>query len=445
MELVSTAKVQNQAGFKSDRLMRRMMSPLTGLDKTVGFALHDRGSPRLYLIVAQMTAIHRLVGMSRPLSYHLGGYGVNREEAFMRMFGETIERYAHMAYLIEKREIVFLSYSEMQRRGNRALALEKESFYTLDQFNRPAFPFQPFDPDSPLGWIEGYSLPSLEPQWIPAQFVLIGYRPLVSEGERRLNLAVTTGTAAHTIPQKACISALLELIQMDTAMGHWYSGQVAPMIVLDQRTPILKLILKDVATPCSYDISFHYLANPDLPAHVVACVLWNRRREIPSCAVGIACELGLEFACYKAFLEASAIPHLALLGLLQAPQPIQIDPAKIDNLDLNVIYYGLPENRHYLEKRFVRDQMVAASDLPRYPKSSLADDFKFLVNAFRDTGKRIYLFDLTTPDIRELGFYVYRIYSPDLLTLCWPSFPHKAHHRFEKYGGVRHEDPHPYP
>jgi ribosomal protein S12 methylthiotransferase accessory factor len=55
------------------------------------------------------------------------------------------------------------------------------------------------------------------------------------------------------------------------------------------------------------------------------------------------------------------------------------------------------------------------------------------------------LIDLTTPDIRDLGLRVLRVWSPDLLTLCLPSAPPLAHPRFGDYGGVGEEKPHPYP
>jgi hypothetical protein len=68
-----------------------------------------------------------------------------------------------------------------------------------------------------------------------------------------------------------------------------------------------------------------------------------------------------------------------------------------------------------------------------------------LVDAFRSTNKQLLFMDLTTEDVRELGFYTFRVWSPDVLGLSLPSFPTSAHCRFESYGGVRHERPHPYP
>ncbi|MFY9820764.1 MAG: YcaO-like family protein [Thermoanaerobaculia bacterium] len=448
MDLFGTFKHKNPAGLKIDRLMKRMVSPLSGLDKTIGYSLHDAGSPQVYIAVAQMTAIHRLVGLTRPPSYHLGGYGLRREEALIRTLGETTERYAHMAYSVG-RQIPFASAAEMRREGRKILEMESLAFYTPEQLAGGDLRFKAYEDQARFGWLEAFTLPGLEPVWLPAQLVLIGYRPQVNDGEPWLNSAVTTGSAAHTVPEKAVCSALLELIQMDAAMGQWFSGQNAPEIVLDESLPHLVKILADVAHHNTYEVCFHSLRSPDLPGHVVACVLRNRQREIPAVAVGVATELELESACYKAFLEASAIPHLALIGLLQAPDVVidkkPIDPARIVDLDMNVAYYSLPENRAQFEKRFPRNEKVKAAEIPRYPAMTARDALRFLIEAFRSAGKRLYFLDLTPPDIHDLGFCVCRTYSPDLLGLCWPSFPAKAHPRFASFGGVRHSDPHPYP
>jgi hypothetical protein len=53
--------------------------------------------------------------------------------------------------------------------------------------------------------------------------------------------------------------------------------------------------------------------------------------------------------------------------------------------------------------------------------------------------------DLTSADVRQLGFTILRVWSPDLISLCPPSMPPLAHVRFAAYGGAAHVRPHPYP
>lgn len=449
MTYAGTAYSARPMGLRIDRLMRRMVSPVTGLDKTIGFSLHDRGSAGLYVSVAQLTAIHRLVQLKKPLSYHLGGYGMKREEALIRVLGETTERYAHMACLLSNAlPRRFASGRQMREWGLETMDFEGWNFFLPEHYARPESLFQPYEPDAPLLWLQTLSLTNRKPLWAPAQLLVLGYLAQRHLGEPRLASAVTTGTAAHTIPEVALNSGILELLQMDAAMGFWYSGGTAPEIELDDRLPTLRAILREVKGD-AYDPCFHYVPVPDFDVHVVACVLRGRQGELPCTGVGIACAMSLESACYKAFTEASAIPHLAQIGFLHAPRVLRgdssIDPASINDLDLNVLYYAMPENLPRLDARFTRNDPVPASRLPKLPALSQKDLTRYLVDRFRDNGLSLCYLELTTPDVRDLGFYVTRTYSPHLLSLSLPSYPQAGHPRLKRYGGFNVTDPHPFP
>ena len=211
MECFSTVRTSHSLGPKIEGLMRRMVSPFTGLDKTIGFSLHDRGSAGLFVSVAQLTAVHRLTGRSRPLAYHLGGYGLRREEALIRALGETTERYSHMTCLLTRdRPLKFQSAKEMRAAGCEVMELGEWSFFTREQYARPDAPFEPFDSAAPHSWMETWSLIDGRTIWVPAQLLVLAYLRRKKEGERWLSPAFTTGTAAHTIPERALNSAMLE-------------------------------------------------------------------------------------------------------------------------------------------------------------------------------------------------------------------------------------------
>jgi thiazole/oxazole-forming peptide maturase SagD family component len=449
MDCFATTYTDRPMGRRIETLMRRMVSPVTGLDKTVGFSLHDRGSAGLYVTVAQLTAIHRLVQLKKPLSYHLGGYGLRREEALIRVLGETTERYAHMACLLSQAvPRRFATAAEMRDEGFDVVDFEGWSFFVPEQYARPKFLFQPYRPELPILWLETWDLGEEKPLWAPAQLLVLGYLAQRHKKEPRLASAVTTGTAAHTDPEKALNAGILELLQMDAAMGFWYSGATAPQIELDGRLATLEQILRQVGGD-SYEPCFHYVPVPDFDVHVVTCVLRSRQGELPCTGVGIACAMSLESACYKAFTEASAIPHLAQIGFLHAPAMLrgddEIEPDSIDDLDLNVLYYAMPQNVQKLDRRFTRDQRVPASELPRLPRLDQPQLTKYLVDRFRHNRLTLCYLELTTPDVADLGFHVCRSYSPDLLSLSLPSFPQAGHPRFEAYGGFHVRDPHPFP
>ena len=180
---------------------------------------------------------------------------------------------------------------------------------------------------------------------------------------------------------------------MDAAMGFWYTGRIAPEIEVDSRLSRLAEILEETRGT-AYDVCFHYLESPNFGVHVVACVLRSKCRDVPASGVGIACEMSLEGACYKAFLEASAIPHLAQIGFLGALRVLSgqeaIDPKAIGDLDSNVLYYALPKNLPLLDARFSRTERVRASALPEYPRLVERHLTRYLLDQFRESGARLY-------------------------------------------------------
>jgi hypothetical protein len=155
---------------------------------------------------------------------------------------------------------------------------------------------------------------------------------------------------------------------------------------------------------------------------------------------------------YRSLLETVGVQALANWSFFQA----QLDAAsgeapgegQLDNmfdLESNVGYYAGLEGAKKVEERFARSVRTRASDLPADDVRPAREIVRDVVEAFRRTGKRLYWSDLSTPDIKELGFTVMRVWSPDTLSLPLPSAPPAAHRRFADYGGFVNRLPHPYP
>jgi thiazole/oxazole-forming peptide maturase SagD family component len=430
-----------------------MVSPLCGLDQRIGFMMRDGRGPRLVVAGAELTGVHLLQHKERPKqgAYHIGGGGVFLEEALIRSLGETAERYSQLlsGRMLAERT-TFASFSELVARGAAVLPAEHYRFFQAAQLSSKGFRFKAFDPDAAMSWVEMTEIGSEREVQVPAQLVLVGYRIREEDGEPWLSTAVTTGTAAHTNPRHALRNALLELIQIDTAMGHWYSRAVAPEIVLDGRTAAIQRIVAKHWGCSQQPPVFHWLRSPDLPGFTVACIVRAKRGGIPAAAVGLGIDLELSEALYKAMLEAVGVANLAKISWLyrqtadKAGFSGAIDPAKIFDLDTNVVYYAQPHNAAILSSKFGSER-IAASAMPRDLGTDESSDLRLLTRCFPETGKRLFFADVTSPEIRDLSLHVARVWSPDVLPLSLPSAPMLAHPRYERYGGSVFEHPHPYP
>jgi thiazole/oxazole-forming peptide maturase SagD family component len=428
-------------------LLRRMVNPLCGLSQGIGFVTRGRHEPRLVVAGAELTGVHVLLGQPEAGSYHIGGAGFFLEEAVIRALGETVERYCQLVSCVGGQEIAVATFDELNAQGRRALALDRLAFFSSGQLATPGFPFEPFEPDASYGWVSMHSLLDGSILLVPAQLVLVGYEVRRREGEPWLTTAVTTGTAAHVDHDRACRNALLELIQVDAAIGHWYGRSDSPEIILDARTRALERLIERGFSRERPMPHFHQLPSADLGAHVVACVMEENAGHVPAVGVGLGADLNLEEAMYKALLEAAGVMQLAKIGLVMesvSGTTDRVDPEVIFDLDSNVAYYARPQNAELVRERFSTGGTVMASALSRDSAASPAEDVQRIVADFAGAGHELLGLDLTTRDSAQLGFVTCRVWSPDLLSLCLPSAPPLLHPRFRAYGGVVDRGPHPY-
>ena len=427
-------------------LLDRMLSPLCGLDQRISLALLADTSPRVISIGAELTGIHVLQGLPPPPigSYHIGGVGLSLDDAVIRTLGETAERYAQLsAEIYRANDIRFATSDELSAAGHRVIPDAQLALFEPSQHARPGFPFVPFRPDMPIGWVEGSSLVGRHACWIPAQAVFVGYQARDHLGEGRIYSGVTTGTAAHRTHDCALLNAILELVQIDCAMGHWYTSWPAYPLVLDQRVEIFTDILQTLAIGAAQP-EFFWIPSPDLPGFVIACMYRSRGGRIPAASVGLGCSLKLDEALYKGWLEAVGVTKLASVTLLQANQDIGPEP-EIYDLDSNVAWYAAGHGAALLQERFAGEKAVATTALPDDVKLEPIAAVEHLIAAFRLTGKDLYRWDLTPCDIADLGLAIERVWSPDTISLSMPSAPPARHGRFLAFGGITHGQPHPYP
>jgi len=440
--------------YSTKLLLHQILSPLCGLLRSIGFMRRSRMESHIITAGAELTGVHILRNLSKPKqgAYHIGGSGIFLEESIIRVLGETVERYSQVTYETFNRDkIIFANYAKMKSDKERILTAEKCVFFSAKQYANSGFPFTRFSTKMPMGWLKVMAVYEEHEVWVPAQFFIVGYTIKDTKGEKWIMPAVTTGTASHTEPALAFRNALLELIQIDAAMGHWYSSSIAPRIELDERVNSIEKLIESHFNPSRRKPEFYFLNNPDLYGITVACIIREEPGNIPAVAIGLGIDLTLEHAMYKALLEAAGVVQLAKITRWydsigsNAEQENENGITQIYDLDRNVAFYSFPENISFIDSKFDQNKIVLASDLPLDVILGTKDELRFLIKAFKDTDKELVYLDITPRDVRGLGFTTIRIWSPDTLSLSLPSAPCVKHPRYSAYGGVHHEYLHPYP
>jgi thiazole/oxazole-forming peptide maturase SagD family component len=452
--------------------MDRLISPLLGPIRRLSAARYDASSPSLFTLLPELTDIHRRVGLSSTPQYHLGGFGFSLEEALMRALGESIERASHITFhtsfshLIQRHR-----QKDLVNAGIPHLSVYELGRFKPEQREHPRFIFHTPSEEVELVWVPSIDLRSDKETLLPLQAATTGFHDV---NEARLTLGVSTGTAAHTSYGQALHNALLELLQLDATMGHWYSNSAAPIIDTSaSSTPRFAQFLKMYAPwldRSGVQIEFYWLRRPDdgIPVYVVAC-LCRRAEGFPALTAGLGIATDLEQAMYSAIYETIPISYGTMLSALsqlyEYAEPVahqmkrsannlyeayqQVDSSSIIDLDTALGYYALPTNAATIvPSRFDPRQVVTGPEIrrqvPQLQRSATQTITGQLLSLAIER-YRIFALDLSAEDAVSLGFRVVRLFSPDLLSLYAPSFPEGDHPRFEAYGGFRSAAPHPYP
>jgi thiazole/oxazole-forming peptide maturase SagD family component len=406
-------------------------------------------------VVAQMPGYHRvLLSPHLEMQYHLSGYGVFYEEALIRLVGEAIERYSLMvAQRMMTERIRYSSYNEIARH-DRVVPFEYLRAYSdsdYEKLNRGQYKgLCRLERDSVVGWIKCPSLfDSGSEIWTPAQMLFVGYKLNRERGEVAFAPGFSTGAAAHTTLEKALQNALLELIEIDALMLHWYTELKAPTVTLDN-TAIAGLLPKPFARESRYEtLALDLRVLETVDAHVFGSVLISKAEERPYITLGAQGHLDPVRAAYRSLMEAIAIAFLGIYGPLYMPKEYLSsgpDPTFTD-LDSNVAFFASPADA--ATKRKAIEQLIGGrevlSGMKSYETGEVRADTAKLIRQLSSVSEYGVYLDVTPPETRDRGWKVIRALIPELVTMCVPGVPYSEHPRFKAYGGIRHEYPHPLP
>jgi len=406
-------------------------------------------------VMAQMPGYHRvLLSPHLDLQYHLSGYGTYYEEALIRLVGEAVERYSLlMAARTMADQIEYASYSEISRIG-RVVPLEYlRPFGDADyeKLGRGQYRgYRRLEASDVVGWLKCPSLFNPESEvWMPAQMLFVGYKLNRERGEVAFCPGFSTGTASHMSFEKALQNAILEFIEIDALMLHWYTNLTAPQVTIDDLT-VSALVPKLLAASSQYEVlalDLRLLKNVD--AHVFGSILINKVNERPFIMLGAQGNLDPVRAFYRGLMEAVAISFLGIYGPLYMPKEYLAtsSDANFTDLDRNVSFFASPENA--AEKRNVIQKLIGGrkvlSGMKSYDTGDAGADTARLIRQLSSVSEYGVYLDITPPETLSRGWKVMRVFFPELVSMCVPGVPYSEHPRIKAHGGISNQYPHPLP
>lgn len=397
-------------------ILRHLVDARTGVINRLTEIASTPLSPNLFVAVAE----------GRPSSYYINndpvawsnsspgsGAAFSREQSLWAAAGETVERYCTSIY----NSAQFHRCVE-SKLPHRPIKLESNIGYAEEEAQTPNFPFSPYRADVEREWFEGVSLIDGEPIFAPAQMIYL------SSGWKHadcINSAVSTGAACHTDPERAIESALLEIFERDSFSSAWLLNHAPRRLVIDE----------SFATQLSWETRAAIL-NPALP--ITLQILQNAYNLVTVIAtaespmhgfgvVGAACRRGIVPAVEKAVIEALHGWCSAASSIRQ--RSVTPDVHSIIHPHDHALHYQSRANWKSVRWFLSPESSVEASSISDASNISVAS----LLQSMARDGLEASLYDVTTDDMRAIGFFVARVIVPGLQPLLFGQTPIPADRR----------------
>ena len=407
-------------------------------------------APKLAICANQMPHYEQiLVSENAKINYHLSGYGIYREEALVKLYGESVERYALLAASrLWEDQVIYHSYHEMEQIYDMVPWEYLRIFGDADyQQLAQKTNLRDITKDDVIGWLKCPSLLEAgKAYYIPVQCLFIGYHVREDLGEKIFVPSFSKGSAAHTNLYKALESAILEAIEADGFMLNWYTDAKSKKLNPDH-LDFMKLANK-ILQGTAYDLTLYDFSMENLPGSVIAAQLKNRDGKAPYVLMGCSANLDPVRAAYRALSEAATIHYLAANGPMMSPVDfLGSDEESFLNLDSNVAYWTKAEEQEKKQSILNRlaEQTINLSDKRNENYGNSEENLKYVIGKLREISKYAVYLDITPPEVIGMGLKVMRVFIPELVQLSYPGFPYSQHPRVLKFGGITNDFPHPMP
>lgn len=398
--------------WESIRRAGRFVSPKVGLIQSLQQGVTYAQDPELFALGLGMQDLSRFSGILN--SDKAGGGGEVPERALVATLGEAIERYCTL----------FCDKAEMVRGTARELSPDAVGADLIRYFSREQIEndgkrvgYGYFTEDSPTYWVWGTSLTSGQARLVPASQVYLNYK--LDDGEIAPGRNASTGLAAGTTIEEAILTGLFEVVERDCFAISWLQHHVGPRIVIDD--PELERVLVDrfhFGHP-SVDFTF-YDITLDVPIPSLFAVMQRPAEYGPALCVTSVSRLSMKDAVRKGLCElGQELPYLRFLRHQLADWEPLPDHSDVVTFDHHFTLYSKRPDLVGEAMAFCRrvEDEVPLSELPDYRTGRVLGDVERCVAVLAEHGYEVIVVDITTEDVRELGWCVVRVVVPGLVPL----------------------------
>lgn len=391
--------------FTHQNIAQKFIDQKYGLIHELKEYFRPPGEPLLFFYQAEFS-----VELNGSSFEHSTGAALNRESALEKSFYEAIERYCF------DRTPSNLPRKSWKGLGETALHPAKLPGYSDSQYLQPDFPYVPFDENTQLAWVEGYSLSRKVSTWVPAQLV---YRR--AETETPIFQSSTTGLACGSSIENATLTGLFEVLERDAITLMWMNKLSMPTLKNLENThdsPALAMCGNRFFRPHLRYTAINLTTNLGIP---VFCVIVRQTSGAgPAFGMGAACRLDPVLALEKAWFEAAASRYWLAYAF-----PKFSDRRMTPHEAFKLVKTSADHALIYASSRFLRyakfiDSSTKTQHLSMIPSLSTGNpitDLQCCVSLLAQKGYDVIAVDVTKEELQPLGVNVVKVIVPGLQPL----------------------------
>lgn len=390
-----------------ESLTARYVDARTGLLRR----LHDRTEGAQIVTTAEQAGPH----------HGMAGYGRSPQRRASRTTAilEGLERFA--ATPAAGRQVTVGSHREL---ADRALDPRVLGLHPPREYDRPDFPYTPFDPDRSYRWVWGWSFLRGAPILVPEPLAYYGLGPrgggFVYE--------ISNGCALGGSLQEAVLYGVLEVAERDAFLMTWYARLPGPEIdpaTLDEADRLQAAVLR---AETGYDIRFFDITTEQgIPA------VWAMATA-PAGSTGAAlrCAAGAHLTGARAARGALselgaglsyAIEHFSHPEAAARAARMADDPEAVRDMEDHPLLYCEPRTAERLDfltglapTRPVGDVGVRTGE---FADDDIDTVMRAVVGRYLRDGLDVVVVDQTPDELREADLYCAKVLVPGTLSMTF--------------------------
>lgn len=395
----------------SDEHNEMLISPHSGIGGKIIRDSDSRIIPMYYVKSHMITNKYYSYGRSETLE-------VSRMSAEFEM----LERYASI--VPHTKPELAGSFSELVKAGYRMVSPEKLSMNLVNDEVKKQYGFDTYSDDKSYRWRLVTNLADGLEYYLPEQVMY--YDAQLVSGEKRFMYETSNGCAMGGTFEEAVMYAMLELVERDAFLMHWYN-RIAPkqLDISGVKNDYLRDVVRYM-TCIGYEIRVMDITmETGIPAIWVAAIDRNYHGKMKcynAAGAHINPEKALEGALVEVATSIGIYDRMIRSGELDEQlAKLKGHPEAVIGIEDHVYFYSLEENFHNIEPYYLNEQKVEFTE--RFKDWYEREDRTFTLEQFTERFRKyhpdIYVGVLESKVNRELGLWCVKAIVPSMLTMTF--------------------------